>query len=53
MPEVILEHIKVDDKTKQAIEAVLSKGERAVCIPTKNGGIRVNIETEKTVYLQK
>lgn len=45
--------IKIDDKTKQAIEAVLSKGERAVCIPTKDGGVRVNQEIERTVYLQK
>lgn len=31
-----MEHIYIDDKTKQAIETVLSKGDRAEVIPVKD-----------------
>lgn len=43
-------HIDIDDKTKQAIEAVLSKGDRAEVIPVKDGVkvMRVRRETVKT-----
>lgn len=42
--------LQIDDKTKQAIEAVLSKGDRAEVIPVKDGVkvMRVRRETMKT-----
>lgn len=44
------EKINIDDKTKQAIEAVLSKGDRAEVIPVKDGVkvMRVRREMVKT-----
>lgn len=45
-----MEHINIDDKTKQAIEAVLSKGDRAEVVPVKDGVkvLRVRREAVKT-----
>lgn len=43
---------QIDTNTIKAIESVLAKGDRAVVIPLKDGGIRVNHEMSKTVYVQ-
>lgn len=44
---------QLEPPTIKAIESVLSKGDRAVVIPLKDGGVRVNHEMSKTVCVQE
>lgn len=45
--------IKLTKSDIEAIESVLSKGDRTTVIPLKNGGVRVKEDNSKTVYVRE